>query len=205
MDKQYFLTGIGTGVGKTIAAAALAKYWGANYWKPIQSGDLDSSDSMLVAELAGPGVHIYPEVHRFSVPASPHYSARLEGVAITLADFQLPQTNGDLIVEGAGGLLVPINEREFIIDLIAHLGLAVILVCSDYLGSINHSLLSIESLKARGIPVAYLLLNGEANASTRAILRENKPVESKIITLPKLAAITQQGLEKALEELKIEQ
>lgn len=205
MNKQYFITGIGTSVGKTIAAAALAKHWNANYWKPIQSGDLDSSDSMLVGRLVGPAVHIYPEVHRFSTPASPHHAAHLEGLSIALADFHLPQVGGNLIVEGAGGLLVPLNEKEFIIDLIAQLGLAVILVCSDYLGSINHSLLSMESLKARGISIAYLLLCGEFSASTRAILHANKPVGSKIITLPKLTAINAQALEKALEELEIEE
>ena len=203
MSKQYFITGIGTSVGKTIAAAALVKLWGANYWKPIQSGDLENSDSMMIHRLLGTGATVYPEVHRLNTPASPHYSAQIDGVSINVEDFDLPRTNKNLIVEGAGGLLVPLNDREFIIDLITHLGLPVILVCSGYLGSINHSLLSFQYLAARGVPVAYILLNGELLASTRQVLLANRPAGSKIITLPRLATLDSEGLEKALEELKI--
>src|SRR5690606_37879364 len=143
--------GIGTSVGKTIAAAALTERWSASYWKPIQSGDLVCSDSMMIRALGAAKGHIFPEAYRLNTAASPHYAAQIDDTEIRLADFQLPQTSANLIVEGAGGLLVPLNEEEFIVDLIAHLGSPVILVCADYLGSINHSLLSFALLENKGI------------------------------------------------------
>lgn len=204
MDKKYFLTGIGTSVGKTIVAAALTKLWDACYWKPIQSGDLDNTDSMTVRQLLGDQVRIFPERYKLITPASPHYAASLDGIAMKVADFQLPNPAGNLIVEGAGGLHVPINEDELIIDLIEHLSLETIIVCSDYLGSINHSLLSFESLANRGIPVAYIVLNGDFNESTRRILTARKPAEAEIITIPHLTSVDAFGLQHALQELKIE-
>src|SRR5690606_5991607 len=111
-------------------------------------------------QLLGDQVRIFPERYKLITPASPHYAASLDGIAMKVADFQLPNPAGNLIVEGAGGLHVPINEDELIIDLIEHLSLETIIVCSDYLGSISHSLLSFESLAKRGIPVAYVVLIG---------------------------------------------
>jgi len=204
MVKQYFVTGIGTSVGKTIASAVLVKLWNTAYWKPIQSGDLESSDSQMLRMLLGDELKIYPEQFQLNTAESPHYSAEIDGVSIELKDFKLPDSTMDLIVEGAGGMFVPINETDFIIDLVEHLDLPVILVCSDYLGSINHSLLSFHSLEERGIPVEYILLNGDFKDSSRRILIKNKPRGSKIIELPKLEEINREGLEKAMERMKIE-
>lgn len=205
MSKKYFVTGIGTSVGKTIVSAVLVKMWNASYWKPIQSGDLTSSDSMMISQLLGSDVEIFPERFQLSYPASPHYSAELDGQEIRISDFKLPSTSGNLIVEGAGGMFVPINDQDFIIDLLEYLELPVILVCSDYLGSINHSLLSFHSLAERGIPVDYIVLNGDFKESSKRIIIKNKPVGSKIIEIPSLETLDSEGLNKALEKIKIEE
>lgn len=204
MSKKYFVTGIGTSVGKTIVSAVLVKLWNAEYWKPIQSGDLESSDSLMLRALVGNELIVHPERYKLNTPASPHYSAEVDGVEISIQDFQLPETSGNLIVEGAGGMFVPINDQEFIIDLAEHLDLPVILVCSDYLGSINHSLLSFHSLNERGIAVEYIVLNGEFKESSRRILIKNKPAGSKIMEIPQLETLDAAGLEKAIKKIRIE-
>lgn len=204
MSKKYFVTGIGTSVGKTIVSAVLVKLWNAEYWKPIQSGDLESSDSLMLRALVGNELIVHPERYKLNTPASPHYSAEVDGVEISIQDFQLPETNSNLIVEGAGGMFVPINDQEFIIDLAEHLDLPVILVCSDYLGSINHSLLSFHSLNERGIAVEYIVLNGEFKESSRRILIKNKPAGSKIMEIPQLETLDAAGLEKAIKKIRIE-
>ncbi len=204
MSRRYFITGIGTSVGKTIASAALVKLWDAAYWKPIQSGDLESTDSMLLKSLVGNQLLVFPERYKLKTAVSPHYAAEIDAVQIRIQDFQLPDLHNNFIVEGAGGMFVPINEEEFMIDLVEYLELPVILVCSDYLGSINHTLLSFHSLIERGIPVEYILLNGNFKDSTKRILLKNRPVGSKIIELPMLETLDQQGLEKALNKIKIE-
>ncbi|WP_099370458.1 dethiobiotin synthase [Sphingobacterium sp. 1.A.5] len=203
MSRRYFVTGIGTSVGKTIACAALVKLWDAAYWKPIQSGDLESSDSLMMSSLLNNQVLIYPERYKLNTAASPHYSAEIDEVSIELNDFKLPDDIGNLIVEGAGGMFVPINDKEFIIDLAEHLDLPIILVCSDYLGSINHSLLSFHSLEERGVAVEYIFLNGSFKESTKRILIKNKPKGSKVIEFPELEDISSNGLEKAMKNLKI--
>jgi dethiobiotin synthetase len=168
---QYFVTGIGTEIGKTIVSAILTEALQADYWKPIQSGDLDNSDSMKIQGwISNPSTHIHPERFRLNTPLSPHASAAIDGVEINVRDFQLPDTNRPLIVEGAGGLMVPLNHQETLLDLIQALNLPVILVSRHYLGSINHTLLSLEVLRSRGIRLAGLIYNGlENKASETAI------------------------------------
>lgn len=168
---QYFVTGIGTEIGKTILSAILTEALQADYWKPIQSGDLDNSDSLKIQRwVSNPHTRIHPERFRLNTPLSPHASAAIDGVEIKVQDFQLPDTTRPLIVEGAGGLMVPLNHRETMLDLIQHLNLPVILVSRHYLGSINHTLLSLEVLRSRGIELAGLLYNGAENvASEKAI------------------------------------
>ncbi len=174
MQQSYFLSGIGTDVGKTVASAALQIQLDADYWKPVQAGDLDFGDRDRVQQRSGfPDDRFHPERFRLRTPASPHLAARLDGVEIRLEDFELPDTGGrNLIVEGAGGLLVPLNDRETIADLIAHLGLPVFLVSRHYLGSINHTLLSIELLRARGLELAGLIYSGGDSPETVRIVEE---------------------------------
>jgi dethiobiotin synthetase len=162
-NNAYFLTGIGTDVGKTIVSAALVEALQADYWKPIQAGDLDHTDTMKVRQLvANPHSVFHPERYQLNAPMSPHAAAAIDGVNIKLSDFSLPDTENTLIVEGAGGLMVPLNDYDTIIDLIERLQLPVILVSRHYLGSINHTLLSIEALKKRNLPIAGLIFNGAA-------------------------------------------
>ncbi|AMR32792.1 ATP-dependent dethiobiotin synthetase BioD [Mucilaginibacter sp. PAMC 26640] len=165
--KPIFITGIGTGIGKTLIAAIIVEKLKADYWKPIQSGDLADSDSLKVRELvSNPVSFFHPEAYRLTQPYSPHKSAKLDGITIEENKITLPDTDNTLIIEGAGGLMVPLNDHFLIIDLIAQLAAEVILVSQNYLGSINHTLLSIELLKHRGIAVKGIIFNGEENASS---------------------------------------
>lgn len=165
--KQFFVTGISTEVGKTVASAILTEALKADYWKPVQSGDLDYSDTDKVkAWISNDRSVFHPEAYRLNTPASPHWAAEIDGIEIKLDQFQLPKTDNHLIVEGAGGLLVPLNEKDLLIDLMERLNIPVILVSMNYLGSINHSLLSIEALQRRNIPIAGILFNGKPTPST---------------------------------------
>lgn len=175
---QYFITGIHTDAGKTVVAAALRLALDADYWKPIQAGDLDFGDTERVRAWSGGAPERYHRPrHALRTPASPHYAARLDGVKISLDDFALPDTGGrPLVVEGAGGLLVPINDRETVLDLMLHLGLPVILASRHYLGSINHTLLSIELLRSRGLELAGLVYSGGDSPETVRIIGEQSGV-----------------------------
>jgi len=175
--KPLFITGIGTDIGKTLISAILVEKLKADYWKPIQSGDLHNSDTMKVKSLITNATSVFhPESYRLTQPFSPHKSADLDGIRIELQSISLRKTsNNTLIIEGAGGLMVPLNDREYIIDLIQELEAEVILVIKNYLGSINHTLLSLELLKARNIPVKGLIFNGENDSySEQAILNHSK-------------------------------
>lgn len=168
-----FVTGISTEVGKTVSAALLVRALRADYWKPVQSGDLHFTDTMKVEAWAGKAAgRIHAERYRLNLPMSPHASAADDGVSIRLEDFELPQTDNFLVVEGAGGLQVPLNDRDCIIDLIQQLALPVVLVSRHYLGSINHTLLSIEALRQRKIPIAGLIFNGAPHPSTESIIEQ---------------------------------
>lgn len=164
MSNIYFITGIGTGIGKTVVSAIITEKLQADYWKPIQSGDLDISDSLFIKNLiSNKKSIIHPEKYRLSRPLSPHLSARLDGIEIDLSSIVPPKANRDLVIEGAGGLLVPLNDKELILDLIKRLSPKVIVVSQNYLGSINHTLLTLETLNAHHIEVTGLIFNGAAN------------------------------------------
>lgn len=168
MAQQYFITGIGTGIGKTIASAVITEKLKADYWKPIQSGDLAQSDSLTIERLISNNeTIIHPETYRLNQPLSPHLSARLDGIEIELSKFQLPKTDKNLIIEGAGGLMVPLNNKELILDLIKHLDLEVILISQHYLGSINHTLLTINTLKQNNIKIKGIIFNGDTNLESQ--------------------------------------
>ncbi|MCP4438643.1 MAG: dethiobiotin synthase [Aureispira sp.] len=169
--KRYFVTGIDTDIGKTVISAVLVEALQADYWKPIQSGDLEYSDTQKVQALVSNSKSkFFPETYRLNTPASPHYSAELDGVKIELEAFKMPETENDLIVEGAGGLMVPLNDEYLVIDLIASLGIPVVLVAKNYLGSINHTLLSIEMLKERNIPIQGVIFNGKPTPATESYI-----------------------------------
>ncbi|CAN5387259.1 hypothetical protein BH10CYA1_BH10CYA1_52530 [soil metagenome] len=188
LPDAFFITGTGTDVGKTVISGILLSGLEAKYWKPIQSGNpTDTSYLKEITEL--PAENFMPERHTFSQPVSPHLASSLSGKRIELKDFELPEhRDSHLIVEGAGGLLVPLNEKDLIIDLIAHLELPVLLVALSGLGTINHTLLSINALKARNIPILGVVMNGEPNQSNLEAIENfgNVPVIAQCERLPEL-------------------
>ncbi|UPL50325.1 dethiobiotin synthase [Hymenobacter sublimis] len=175
--ERLFITGIGTDVGKTVVSAILTEALRADYWKPVQAGLEPSTDAGTVRGLVGnPVSHFWPERHRLQLPASPHAAAAAEGLALHPTDFQLPQTSNHLIVEGAGGLLVPLAPGFLIADLAQRLELEVVVVSRNYLGSINHTLLTLEALQARGLRVRGLVFNGEPTPATEDFIAQHTGV-----------------------------
>ncbi|WP_333599166.1 dethiobiotin synthase [Flavobacterium sp.] len=167
---KIFITGIGTDVGKTIAAAIITKALEADYWKPIQAGDLEYSDTHKVrAQVANTTSVFHPNAYALNTPASPHLAAELDGITIDLKKISEPKTKNHLVIEGAGGVFVPLNESDCVIDLIQK-DYKVIVVSRHYLGSINHTLLTIEALQNRKIKVAGILFSGDENQATEAII-----------------------------------
>jgi dethiobiotin synthetase len=168
---RYFVTGIGTDVGKTVVSAILVKALKANYWKPIQAGDLENTDRMKVQAFTGMSAdYFHPERYLLPYPMSPHASAERAGIEIEIDKLIVPQHANKLIIEGAGGLMVPVNSKNLIIDLIPQFNAEVILVSRHYLGSINHTLLSLEALERRGIKLKGIIFNGHENRDTESII-----------------------------------
>ncbi|MGH9487229.1 MAG: dethiobiotin synthase [Terriglobales bacterium] len=205
MSRGVFVTGTDTGVGKTVVAAALVLALpGACYWKPIQSGiEADpATDSEAVARCTGlPAARILPEAYRLRLPASPHVSAAAEGLLIERARLALPPASGPVVTEGAGGLLVPINDQSTMLDLMVWLGLPILLVARTALGTINHTLLSLEALRRRGLEVRALVLNGAPVPSTADTLRRwGRP--RQLIQFPTLPALTPASLAAAGEAFR---
>ena len=171
MSQRFALTGIGTDVGKTVVSAILAESLQANYWKPVQAGDLDNSDSTKVERYTS-NVNLLPEKFKLTEPMSPHAAARIDGVQIAKEDLNLPAVSGNLIVEGAGGLLVPFNDDGLLFaDLLEYWGLPTMVVSRHYLGSINHTLLTMETLKKRGVEVAGIIFVGNENNETEQVIK----------------------------------
>ncbi|MFA9187386.1 dethiobiotin synthase [Flavobacterium sp. FBOR7N2.3] len=167
---KLFITGIGTDVGKTIASAIITEALEADYWKPIQAGDLNTSDSHKIKSFISNGkTEIHPNSYALNTPASPHLAAELDSIVIDLEKIVEPVTDNHLVVEGAGGLFVPLNNQDCVIDLIKP-DYKVIVVSRHYLGSINHTLLTIEALQSRNITIAGILFNGKENQSTESII-----------------------------------
>jgi len=202
-QELLFITGIGTEVGKTVCSAIVTKYFNAEYWKPVQSGDLDFSDSMKIKSWTGEDTICHSETYRLKLAASPHQSAREEGIIIDLNNFTLPETSNNLIVEGAGGLMVPLNDEHFIIDLIQKLNIPTVLVVKNYLGCINHTLLSIMALEQRKIKLKYIILNGNFPVDTERIILKNIQPETAMIKIPHLEEITIENIETAAKQLEI--
>src|SRR5690349_25158027 len=197
MNNTYFITGIGTGIGKTVVSSILTEKLQADYWKPIQSGDLDVSDSLFVGNLiSNTKTVIHPERYRLGQPLSPHLPAKIDGVHITTDSIKKPITDNSLIIEGAGGLMVPLNDKELICDLIKSLDAKVIVVSQNYLGSINHTLLTLEVLKANQISVEGLIFNGPANAETEHYIETYSKI--KVLgRIPKMSVIDKESIKEA--------
>ncbi len=188
-DRTFIVTGTDTDVGKTVFAAALAGALRAQYWKPVQAGLDPRSDAESVATLSGlPAAHILPEAYRLATPCSPHRAAAIDGVTIDIDRLALPAVAGPLVVEGAGGVLVPITPDLLFADLFARWGKPVVLVARTGLGTINHSLLSIEALRARGVPILGVAFIGD-------------PVPDSEETIARIGRVTRLGRLPRLDRL----
>lgn len=167
---KLFITGIGTDVGKTIASAIITEALEADYWKPIQAGDVESSDSHKIKQyISNTKTRLFPNSYLLNTPASPHAAAALDGITIDIKKIKEPTTKNHLVIEGAGGVLVPLNDTHAIADLIQP-DYKVIVVSRHYLGSINHTLLTVEVLKQRKLDIAGIIFNGNEMVSTEDII-----------------------------------
>lgn len=196
--QKIVISGIGTDVGKTVVSAIVAEYFKASYWKPVQSGDLENSDSVKVKRLTE-NVTVLEEKYKLTEPLSPHESARIDNVTIDINNFSIPEVNTNLIIEGAGGLMVPFNYNgDVYLDLFEKWNLPVIVVSRNYLGSINHTLLTVNALKQRNIPILGIIFSGESNqASEKVIL-----AATKINCLARIPEATELNKDFILEQAK---
>ncbi len=199
---KLFVTGISTNVGKTIVSALLTEALQADYWKPIQSGTIEGQDSLTVEKLISNSKStIHPESYLLKEPLSPHYAAKIDGVEILLNHIETPKTNNDLIIEGAGGILVPLNQYDFVIQIAQQCDAEVALVIQNYLGCINHSLLSINYLLTNGYKLKYLVFNGDFEDEVKHIII-SQAKGTKHINIPFLKHINPQSIADIAAEIK---
>ncbi|MES2988735.1 MAG: dethiobiotin synthase [Pseudomonadota bacterium] len=197
MSTALVITGTGTGIGKTVFAAALAGALGGAYWKPVQAGLDEETDSECVARLSGlPADRILPEAYRLETPCSPHRAAELDGLTIDPALLAIPPSDHPLIIEGAGGALVPLTRDLLFADLFARWAMPVVLVAQTSLGTINHSLLSIDALRARGIAIAGVAFVGDANEDSESTIASIGCIQ-RLGRLPDLDPLNRESLARA--------
>ncbi len=201
--RGFFVTGTDTDVGKTVVSAWLLAHLDACYWKPVQAGTVPETDTQMIRRVAElPEHRIVPEAYVLKEPMAPHEAARREGISIDMAKLVGPRDDRLLIVEGAGGLLVPLNEQDYVIDLIQDLNLPVILVARSTLGTINHMLLSLEALRRRGLVVAGVVINGPESPHNRAAI-ERYGKTQVIAEIPRLDTVTRSALRQIAPEFDL--
>lgn len=201
MLKRFVVAGIGTGVGKTVVSAILCKALSAAYWKPIQTGFLSGEgdrDSRDVQQLSG--CTVYPESYLLQEPLSPHAAAKIDGLKVETSNLIVPEHDGPLVIEGAGGLMVPLNDAELYIDVLANWKFSVVLVSRHYLGSINHTLLTVEALKNRNIPIAGLIFIGDPLPQTVEAILDFSGVKV-LMMIPELKELNAAVIRELAEEL----
>ena len=203
-ESSLFVTGIGTDVGKTVVSAILCEYFGFDYWKPIQTGkNLGTDNESLKSLVSTTGFTTYPESYLLEQPLSPHAAAKFENENIKLNQIQFPASSSKLIIEGAGGLLVPINyDNETICDLIIQLKCPVVLVVKEYLGNINHTLLSLEHLKQREIPVFGIVYVGDELPETSEIIEKMTGIKT-LFRVPLFSLLNKDTIRKFAQEIQI--
>src|SRR5450432_1764229 len=201
--KPIFISGIGTGIGKTLIAAVITEALKADYWKPVQAGYETGTDSSLVASLIGnPQTVIHPETYKLQLAASPHIAAKKENRRIELKkilqDFHKMNPERPLVIEGAGGLMVPLNEKEFVIDLVKEMDARLVLVSRNYLGSINHSLMTASLCRSYGLDVAGWIFNDQyLNYEQEISNWSGYPV---LYSLPLLDPLSKESVSRAARE-----
>jgi dethiobiotin synthase len=199
----FFVTGTDTDVGKTVVSAWLVARLGACYWKPVQAGNHPETDSAIVRRLTGaPADRILPEAYLLPEPIAPHEAARRAGIAIDMERLVPPPCDRPLVVEGAGGLMVPLTDKAYVVDLATELHLPIILVARSTLGTINHTLLSLEAIRRRGLPLAGVVVNGPETPHNRAAIERYGQVEV-IAEIPWLDQLTPSALMALEPELDL--
>ena len=202
MKDTYFVVGISTEVGKTVVSAILTEALQADYWKPIQSGDLENSDTHKVKRLISNSRTVFhPNSYGLHTPASPHLSAQLDGVRIELSKIVRPTTDNTLIIEAAGGLYVPLNDEDTMLDLILPTD-KVVLVSRHYLGSINHTMLTYETLKNKGLNVHGIIFSGTPTPSTEEFIL-HKTGLSVLLRIDEELYFDKQVVKEYVSKLKI--
>ncbi|MEO5365253.1 MAG: dethiobiotin synthase [Magnetococcus sp. WYHC-3] len=190
-----FVTGTDTHVGKSVACAWMLRGLDGDYWKPVQAGLDAPTDMAMVQRMSGlPAQRFHPEVWRLEAPLAPQIAAQRQGIRLELAQVVVPVTHRPLVVEGAGGVLVPLSPRLLMVDLMVHLGFPVVLVARTALGTINHTLLSLEALRSRGLSVLGVILNGPREPETARVIRHHGRV-AWLAELPLLQELTPQSLD----------
>lgn len=197
---NYFITAIGTDSGKTLFSAILAYSLKADYWKPIQAGT--PTDTETIKKLVGNSVFCHPEAYRLAMPASPHAAASKENIFIKLNDLRIPETDKALVIEGAGGVLVPLNDDEFVIDIASKTNAEIIVVSNNYLGSINHTLLTLNYLESKGYKIRGLVFNGEENKDTEDIIMHHAKCPC-ILRIPKIKSISKENITQLASQINL--
>lgn len=195
---NYFVTAIDTDSGKTLVSAILCQALGADYWKPVQAGLPRDADTI---RLLSPGTVVHAERFVLNTPASPHAAAAIDGVTMRVEDFTVPATPRPVVIEGAGGCLVPLSDTQFVVDLIPHLGAEAVLVADLYLGSINHTLLTAEALKARSVRIRGIIFNGPANPESERIILLHTGLPC-LLRIEKESIVTPDTVKKYAQQLK---
>lgn len=199
MKRPVIVTGTDTDIGKTVFAAGLAAALGAHYWKPVQAGTEGGGDAHRVAALGVPESRILPEAYRLDTPCSPHRAAELEGIEIAVGRLEVPRVEGPLVIEGAGGALVPVTRQVLYADLFARWAYPVVVVASTRLGTINHSLMTLEALRARQVGVLGIAFVGEANDDSERTICEIGGVR-RLGRLPWLEPLSAESLAQAFRD-----
>jgi dethiobiotin synthetase len=199
---NYFITGIGTNVGKTIVSAILTESLQADYWKPIQSGTDEGKDSDIIRDLfSNSKTIIHPESYLLKQPLSPHFAAKIDGVEIEMKEIRLPITDNNIIIEGAGGIFVPINETQFVIDIAKKIDCEIILVVSNYLGCINHALLSLNYLISNQYKIKAIVFNGNFEIEIKSAIT-NLYKDLQLIEIPTLEHVTKENIKSVAETIQ---
>lgn len=199
---NLFVTGIGTNVGKTVVSAILTEALQADYWKPIQSGTIEGMDSETVRSLiSNSRTVIHPETYLLKEPLSPHFAAKLENIEINLQKINLPDTTSSIVIEGAGGLLVPINNSEYVIDIAKKIDCEIVVVISNYLGCINHSLLTIDYLLRNNFKIHSLVFNGDFETEVKDVIL-NYVSNCKIIDIPTMETLSKELISPVAANVK---
>ncbi|MES2617735.1 MAG: dethiobiotin synthase [Bacteroidota bacterium] len=200
---SIIIAGIHTGIGKTICSAVICQGLGYDYWKPVQAGDLETSDSVFIKQhVTNINCTIHPEAYRLTAPVSPHDAAERDGLLIRPDHFKLPVTDNQLLVETAGGIMTPLAPGYLNIDLIEQLALPVILVAGTYLGSINHTLLSIAALQQRNILVNGIVFSGEMNAAGKNFILKHTGI-TNLFNIPHLPIVNRDIIHTATQVIQI--